>query len=204
MSLAPALRPHSPASASRRRRRARAYRLPIALALNPACDHPKPHRGVFLTNTAPRRAKRRLTRGTQKRKSLSLRKSVIGKRFPGQYRDSETGLHYNYFRDYDPSTGRYVESDPIGLSGGLNTYLYAKANPVRLIDPRGLEVYPVPPESGSSEPPNYSICEHYSRICKSEGCIYHCTAELICKNDTTSFCICWSKYTSQLLWSNWR
>ena len=41
-------------------------------------------------------------------------------RFPGQYYDQETGLHYNYFRTYDPETGRYVESDPIGLGGGLS------------------------------------------------------------------------------------
>ena len=40
-------------------------------------------------------------------------------RFPGQYYDQETGLHYNYFRDYDPSTGRYIQSDLIGLRGGL-------------------------------------------------------------------------------------
>ena len=59
-------------------------------------------------------------------------------RFPGQYFDAETGLHYNYFRDYDPSTGRYIESDPIGLDGGLNTYLYAESNPLLLVDPYGL------------------------------------------------------------------
>ncbi len=58
--------------------------------------------------------------------------------FPGQYYDRETGLHYNYFRYYDPSTGRYITSDPIGLAGGLNTYLYGNANPNRFIDLQGL------------------------------------------------------------------
>ena len=58
-------------------------------------------------------------------------------RFPGQYADEETGLNYNYFRDYDPSTGRYVESDPIGLRGGLNTFGYAGARPISFIDPKG-------------------------------------------------------------------
>jgi hypothetical protein len=50
----------------------------------------------------------------------------------------ETGLHYNYFRDFDPSLGIYKQSDPIGLRGGLNTYAYVRGAPLTLVDPRGL------------------------------------------------------------------
>ena len=61
-------------------------------------------------------------------------------RFPGQYFDKETGLHYNYFRYYEPETGRYLSPDPIGLAAGMNVWGYALQNPSRWTDPFGLDI----------------------------------------------------------------
>lgn len=58
-------------------------------------------------------------------------------RLPGRYYDAESGLHYNYYRDYDPGDGRYVQSDPIGLMGGGNSYAYAFGSPLVYFDARG-------------------------------------------------------------------
>jgi RHS repeat-associated protein len=68
---------------------------------------------------------------------------TLNLRFPGQYADWESNLHYNYFRDYDPETGRYWQSDPIGLAGGVNTYVYGNGNPPTYSDPLGLWVFGV-------------------------------------------------------------
>jgi RHS repeat-associated protein len=67
-------------------------------------------------------------------------------RFPGQVFDKETNNHYNYFRNYDPQTGRYVQSDPIGIEGGINTYSYVNMNPLRTIDQYGLFDMPALPQ----------------------------------------------------------
>ncbi len=58
-------------------------------------------------------------------------------RFPGQWFQSESGLHQNWMRDYNPTTGRYLQADPLGLVDGPSVYGYARQSPGRYTDPTG-------------------------------------------------------------------
>ncbi|WP_240502879.1 RHS repeat-associated core domain-containing protein [Stenotrophomonas sp. TD3] len=66
-------------------------------------------------------------------------------RFPGQRYDGVSGLNQNYYRDYDPASGRFVTSDPLGLQGGISTYGYVKGNPLASVDPDGMQAIPLLP-----------------------------------------------------------
>jgi RHS repeat-associated protein len=92
---------------------------------------------------------------------------TLNVRFPGQYYDQETRLHYNYFRYYDPSTGRYISSDPMGVYGGLNTYEYVENNPLYWYDPLGLE--PRGRNNTRSRNRNHSLYGPFGPICGPEN-----------------------------------
>lgn len=135
-------------------------------------------------------------------------------RFPGQYYDVETGLHQNQFRDYDPATGRYIESDPIDsvlngnaptkslssvlaaaaeaskaeLAGNMakfvNSYSYTGGNPLSRFDRLGLDY-------------GTQSCSYYSQRCKEDGGAYYCTiGPLVCGNTPDSG---WTRCVRQCL-----
>jgi RHS repeat-associated protein len=106
-------------------------------------------------------------------------------RFPGQYYDSETGLNYNYQRTYDPALGRYTQSDPIGLNGGMNPFGYVGGNPVSHTDLLGLRCdgtgcWTTPQERQILNRGNY--LGYYQAAC-SGGDKYACFAQHVANND---------------------
>jgi RHS repeat-associated protein len=118
-------------------------------------------------------------------------------RLPGQYFDAETGLHYNYFRDYDPSIGRYGESDPIGLLGGLNTYAYVRSAPLvhsdvsGLLGSRGNQTYGC--GSGPSQPwvPNNPLGYPFLDCCNEhDRCYDDCETKPSRAQCDNTFCSC--------------
>lgn len=124
-------------------------------------------------------------------------------RFPGQYADLETNLAYNHWRDHDAAIGRYVESDPVGLSGGLNTYLYVRANPTRYIDPSGLKTC----GSGKNEPfvPDNPLFYPFSDCCQNhDDCYDDCKNGPSKEQCDTSFYTCMkhkcSRYAGAYRW----
>ena len=108
-------------------------------------------------------------------------------RFPGQYYDRETGLHYNYFRDYEPTTGRYVQSDPIGLEGGMNLYQYVNSNPSSYADPEGLRDPSILKKRTKAKFPNGNLrsgyinqdwfCSSPAGLLNEFGCTKQCCIE---------------------------
>jgi RHS repeat-associated protein len=115
---------------------------------------------------------------------------TYGLRFPGQYYDAETGSHYNYFRDYDPAIGRYGQSDPIGLRGGINTYVYVlspsfEVDQFGLMGSRGPQ-FPLPPPFGPPYPngnwePGYEpqdlACTYPGSLLDRNRCTSKCCLE---------------------------
>jgi RHS repeat-associated protein len=88
-------------------------------------------------------------------------------RFPGQYYMAETGLNYNYNRDYDPLVARYVESDPIGLQGdSYSTYTYGNGNPLSNSDPLGLEANSFPWSAQSLPATSAQACSVDKQHCE--------------------------------------
>ncbi|WP_265531016.1 RHS repeat-associated core domain-containing protein [Xanthomonas sontii] len=102
---------------------------------------------------------------------------VFDMRFPGQRYDALSGLNQNYFRDYEPGTGRYVQSDPIGLEGGISTFSYVDSYPLNNYDPKGLKKWDF------DGPGDKSICSYYESLYRQTGSLYYKRAARTCKGE---------------------
>lgn len=115
-------------------------------------------------------------------RSLRQRRNVI---LPGQIFDGQAGLHDNYKRHYDPATGRYVESDPIGLAGGsYSPYAYVYGDPIDFMDDDGLLGRAPGTAAVGRIPigfPNTAQCSYYDGVARRSGCKYHAFAGDVCR-----------------------
>jgi RHS repeat-associated protein len=100
-------------------------------------------------------------------------------RFPGQWFQAESGLHQNWMRDYDPTTGRYMQADPLGLVDGASVYGYAGQNPGRYVDQYGLEKWKWDGQG------DIGFCAYYDRLAsENPHCNYFPAAADICRGDS--------------------
>ena len=109
----------------------------------------------------------------------------FNQRSPGQYFDAETGLSYNTHRFYDVNTGRYIRSDPIGIHGGLNSYIYADGNPVMKIDPYGLQsIHGKPSDSCFKQKRNFhdKVTDPIGSGRRMEGAIRTSSGNMACSD----------------------
>ncbi len=178
---APDARPRAPArTGDRQRARAIRLRIPIGRRNNlqaserprrrrgavPPCDHIlRPALATDATGAVVWAARYRPFGGID---AVAVDTGAVGQdiRFPGQWFQAETGLHQNWMRDYDPTTGRYLEADPLGLVDGASVYGYAKGNPLAWIDLTGTRCWKYSRGDGNT----YIQCDGQSTYCPSGDC----------------------------------